>query len=109
MSGLGVLRASPVPPAGRGTATFLPGSVLGPAGSTPFPSPGAGSGRSHLLAPSPYLEASRTSAGQVQGPGEARDTEGADQAPEASAVTNGAANTTADQDPAQAGSCPSPQ
>ena len=37
------------------------------------------------------------------------DTEGAGQVPEASTVTTGAFSTTTNQDPAQAGSHPSPQ
>ncbi len=37
------------------------------------------------------------------------DTEGAGQVPETSMVTTGASSTTTNQDPAQAGSRPSPQ
>ncbi len=62
-----------------------------------------------MLSPSPYLGAPNVTAGQAQGRGEATDTEGAGQAPEASTVTTGAFSTTTDQDPAQAGSRPSPQ
>ncbi len=62
-----------------------------------------------MLSLSPYLGVPSTTAGQAQGPGEAMDTEGAGQAHEASMVTTGASSTTTDQDPAQAGSRPSPQ
>ncbi len=62
-----------------------------------------------MLSPRPYLGAPNATAGQAQGHGEATGTEGAGQAPEASAVTTGASSTMTDQDPAQAGSRPSPQ
>ena len=108
MSGLGMPQVPTLPPAGRGFSAYLARSGMGPASSTPFPSPGTGSGLS-VLVPSPYLGAPNATAGQAQGPGRAMDTEGAGQAPEASAVTTGAASTTTNQDPAQAGSRLSPQ
>ncbi len=104
MSGLGVPRVSPLPSAGRGVAAFFAGPTVGTPGSTPFPSPRAGVGRSHVLSPSPYLGVPDMTAGRAQGPGEAMDTEGAGQASE-----TGASSTMTDQDCAQAGSRPSPQ
>ena len=101
MSGLGMPQVPTLPPAGRGLSAYLARSSTRSASSTPFPSPGTGSGLS-VLAPSPYLGAPYATAG-------AMDTEGAGQAPRASAVTTGAASTTTNQDPAQAGSRPSPQ
>ncbi len=59
--------------------------------------------------PDPYLGVPNANAGQAQGPGRAMDTEGASQAPEASAVMTGASSTMTKQGPAQAGSRPSPQ
>ncbi len=48
-------------------------------------------------------------AGQAQGPGSVMDVDGADSTLETSAVRTGDANTTTDQDPAQAGSHQLPQ
>ncbi len=62
-----------------------------------------------VLSSSPYLVVPNATAGQAQGPGGVMDTEGAGQAPDASTVMTGASNTTTNQDPAQAGSRPSPQ
>ncbi len=68
---------------------------------------------SRMLLPSPYLGAPNATARQAQGHGEAMDTERAGWAPKASTVTTGASSTTTNQDPAQdpaqAGSRPSPQ
>ncbi len=62
-----------------------------------------------MLSTSPYLGVPSTTEGQAQGTGEAMDTEGEGQAPEASTVTNGASSIMTDQDPAQAGFRPSHQ
>ena len=67
MSGLGVPRAPTLPLAGRGAVVFFARPVMGRAGSTPFPSPRSGAGRSHVLSPSPYLGVPNANAG----PGEA--------------------------------------
>ncbi len=53
MSALGVPQAPTFPPVGRGALAYLDRPVIGPAGSTPFPSPGAGPGMT-MLSPSPY-------------------------------------------------------
>ena len=104
MSGLGMPRASPLPSAGRGAALRFADPVIGPTGSTPFPSPRVGLERSRVLSPSPYLGAPSATAGQAQRNGEAMVTEGSGQTPEVSTVMTGALSTMTDQDPAQAGS-----
>ncbi len=53
MRGLETLRVSTLPPAGQGIAALFAGPTVGPAASTPSPSPRAGSGRSPSLSPSP--------------------------------------------------------
>ncbi len=108
MSALGVPQVPALPPAGRGVSKYLARPVVGPASSTPFPSPGTGSGMS-VLSPSLYLGAPNATAGQAQGSGGAMDTEGAGLDPKTSTVTTCASRTTTSQDPAQAGSRPSPQ
>ncbi len=110
MSGLGLPRESTPPPpsVGRGLMAHPAFSRPRTANSTLTPSSGTGSGLS-ALAPGPYLGAPNANAGHAQGHGEAMDTEGVPQAPEASAVRTGAPSTTTNQGPAQAGSHPAPQ
>ena len=60
LSVLSTSRASPHPRLGRGAMAFFSGLVMGPAGSTPFPTPQVGSGRSHVLSLGPYLASSST-------------------------------------------------
>ncbi len=108
MSGLGVPQDLTPPSAGRGLTAHSAYPGLMAANSTPTPSPGTGSGLS-ALAPGPYLGAPNANAGHAQRRGEAMDTEGAPQSPEASAVRAGAPSTTTNQGPTQAGSRPAPQ
>ncbi len=104
MSGPSTPRASPLPLVRRGAAAYFAEPVMVPAGSTPFPSPRVGSGRSRVLSPSWYLGVPSMTAGQAQGNGAAMETEGENQTPEVSTVMTGAPSTTSDQDPAQSGS-----
>ncbi len=108
MSGLGLPQVPTPLLVGRGLTAYFARSGSGSTNATPLPSPGTGSGLS-VLAPSPYLGVPNANAGHAQGPGRAMDTEGASQAPEASAVINGAPSSTTNQGPAQTGSRPSPQ
>ncbi len=101
-------RVSPLPAAGQGTAAYL-ADPLGPAGSTPFPSPRVGAERSHVILLSPYLGTPSMTAGQPQGTGEGMETEGTDQTRSVSTVETGAPGTMIDQGPAQPGARPSPQ
>ncbi len=49
ISGLSTLCVSPFPPVGRVAIAYFARPVIGPTGSTPFPSPRIGSGGSHVL------------------------------------------------------------
>ncbi len=108
MSGLAARQMLTPPSMGRGLLGCITRSGTGSLSSTSTPSPGTGSGLS-ALAPGQPLGAPAASAGQAQGPGRAMDVEGAGHAPGASTVTTGAASTTSNQDPAQAGSHLPPQ
>ncbi len=98
MSGLGLPQVLTPLSVGRELSAYLARSRPGSASATPFPSPGMGSGLSVLM-PGPYLGAPNANAGQAQGSGRAMDTEGAGQAPEASAAMTGASSTTTNQGP----------
>ncbi len=108
MSGLAARQLLTPPGRGRGLLGRHELYSAGSPSTTSTPSPGTGPGLG-AFAPGQCLGAPAANAGQAQGPGSAMNVDGADSTSERPAVRTGDANTTTDQDPAQAGSHQLPQ